>query len=319
MNTLTAVPRDRWQRPLIQPPGGGKAEPYTRCTTYVGALEDTNNLEKWKMRQVAIGLVARPDLLAAVRALHPTYDKSAVNAHCEAALEAAASSAAANVGTALHKLTEADDLGVLDLSILSPEEKQSIYAYRQAMVQAKLTVDQIETFVVHDGLKIGGTFDRTVNSGKRKFVFDVKTGSLDYGMGKIAMQLAVYAHSRHYNPETFERTDLDVDLERAIVCHLPAGTGKCILHWVDIAAGWEAVQLASQVRSWRARKNLSEPFEAVTVQPETPTAETDEIIALIEKAPDVATLNALWSEHMQFWTPHHSAAAKARKSTMLEA
>ena len=31
----SAVPRDRYDRPLIRPPDDGKPVPYTRCTTYV--------------------------------------------------------------------------------------------------------------------------------------------------------------------------------------------------------------------------------------------------------------------------------------------
>ena len=44
------VQRDRWGRPLITPPRGGKPVPYTRCTTYVDVLESTWNLMAWKQR-----------------------------------------------------------------------------------------------------------------------------------------------------------------------------------------------------------------------------------------------------------------------------
>src|SRR5689334_2925212 len=62
------VPRDRWQRPLVVPPKGGKPVAYTRCTTFVGCLEDTFNLSRWQQRMVALGLNDRPDLLLAVAA-----------------------------------------------------------------------------------------------------------------------------------------------------------------------------------------------------------------------------------------------------------
>lgn len=314
MQTLDEVPRDRWSRPLIIPPEGGKPVPYTRCTTYVGALEDTYNLEKWKMRQVAVGLSSRPDLVMAVQACGPD-DKSAVDAHCQTALDVAQSSAAANIGTALHKFTEQHDYGTLDMTTVPELYRPDIKAYAEVMRQAKLRVQQVETFVVNDAIKVGGTFDRTVAIGGKMYVLDVKTGSIDYGMGKIAMQLAVYAHSRHYDPATGQRTDLDVDLERAIVAHLPAGTGKCFLRWVDIATGWEGVHLAGQVRAWRALKNLSEPMEYVRVEPELSDGER-RILDQIAAAATLTALNEIWHTHKSSWTPALTEASKARKATL---
>lgn len=308
-----SVKRDRWNRPLITPVGGGKPEPYTRCTTYVGALEDTYNLEKWKMRMTAVGLGQRPDLLLAVQACDPARDKEALNGHCDAAVEAAKASAAANMGTAVHKLTEAVDRGEMKLDDVPAVARPDVAAYLDAMKLGKLKVRGIERFVVLDSHKIGGTFDRDVTIGNKGYIADVKTGSLDFGMGKIAMQLAVYAHSRAYNAETHERTDLDVDLERAIVIHLPIGTGKCFLRWVDIASGWEAVQLAGQVREWRKRKDLSEVFEYGKCER---VDVDDEIMTAIALAPDVTSLNLVWSNNAARWTPAHSAAAKTRKAQL---
>lgn len=317
MQTLSDVPRDRWNRPLITPVGGGKPEPYTRCTTYVGALEDTYNLEKWKMRMTAVGLGQRPDLMLAVQACDPTRDKEALNQHCDAAVEAAKASAAATMGTAVHKLTEAVDRGEMQLDDVPAVARPDVAAYLGVMQQAKLQVLGIERFVVLDSHKIGGTYDRDVSLHGRGYIADIKTGTLDFGMGKIAMQLAVYAHSRAYNVDTFERTDLDVDLERAIVIHLPIGTGKCFLRWVDIASGWEAVQLAGQVREWRKRKNLSEVFEYARVDAE-PTPAEAAVLNLIASAQDVRTLNGLWHEYNPkgLWTAAHTEASKARKAQL---
>lgn len=313
MNTLPEVPRDRWQRPLVVPPEGGKPVPYTRCTTFVGALEDTYNLEKWKLRQAAIGFASRPDLVMAVQACSPA-DKSAIDAHCQTALDVAASSAAANIGTALHKFTEAYDrnAGPLDGSV-STEVRLDIEAYAEATACLKMV--GIEQFVVNDPLKVGGTFDRLVEYNGVRYIADIKTGTLDYGMGKIAMQLAMYARSRTYNPTTYERTDLDVDVYRAIVIHLPAGQGKCFLRWVDIATGWEGVHLAEQVREWRARKNLSETFEYAKATPQLTPTQTA-ILALVGNSQDVPTLNGLWHEYRQHWCDELTSASKQRKADL---
>ncbi|MGK3946754.1 hypothetical protein ABK046_51375, partial [Streptomyces caeruleatus] len=56
--------RDRYGRPLVVPADGGKKVAYTRCTTFVGAAEDTFPLSQWQQRQVAVGLSKRPDLVS---------------------------------------------------------------------------------------------------------------------------------------------------------------------------------------------------------------------------------------------------------------
>lgn len=309
VETIPEVPRDRWGRPLIVPPEGGKPVAYTRCTTFVSALEDTYNLERWKMRQTAIGLSLRPDLVAKVAA--GREDKANVSEAVDTAMEAAGSHAAANTGMALHKITEDWDRGTLDPETVPPALRPDLDAYVAIMRQAKLTVNQIETFCVLDALRIGGTFDRTVTLGRRKYVLDVKTGSdvLKFGAGKIAMQLAVYANSMAYAPDG-TRTELEVDPSRAIVLHLPARTGKAFLHWFDIGAGWQAVLLANQVRLWRARKDLAEPFEYVRVD------QPDPIMAAIHAATTTDQLTSAWAMHARQWKPEHTEAARKRKAEL---
>lgn len=258
-STVEPIPRDRWQRPLVIPRGGGKPVAYTRCTTYVGCLEDTYNLARWQQRMVALGLASRPDLLLAVSAHRD--DKQQLNRICADAQEAAAAHAAATTGTALHALTDQLDRGI-PLGVIPEAYQKDLAEY--ARVTAVLTPVEIEAFTVLDALQIGGTPDRVVEFQGTRYIADVKTGSIEFGIGKIAMQLAVYSRSSLYNPATGERTSQQVDQNNAIVIHLPAGEGRCELHWVNIAAGWEAVHLATKVRAWRARSGLSMPFKGVT-------------------------------------------------------
>src|SRR5690606_11260548 len=157
-------------------------------------------------------------------------------------------------------------------------------------------------------LKIGGTHDRTVRYQGRDYIADIKTGSVEFGALKIAMQLAVYSRSVLYDPATRERTPLEVDQDRAIVIHLPAGQGRCDLHWVDIAAGWEAVQVATQVRRWRKRRGLLTPLTDVSL--------TD-VSAEIAAAATVDDLTAVWARHRDAWTDDLTALAAARKAQLL--
>jgi hypothetical protein len=312
----TGVPRDRYQRPLVVPPGGGKPIPYTRCTTYVGVLEDTYNLGLWQQRMLATGLASRPDLLLAVASTDPG-DKKALDRVCSDAREAAAANAAATTGTALHALTERIDRGQ-PLGAIPGAYQADLHAYERAT--AYLTWTHIEAFTVHDDLKIGGTPDRVALIDGRAVIADVKTGRIDYGAGKIAMQLAVYAHSLAYDHHTGERTPLGdhVDVERAIVIHLPAGEGRCDLVEVDITAGWQAVQLATQVRAWRARKDLTRtitpPASAVDPTP-LPEFDLDDAIAT---APTGDALRALWAANAHRWGDAHTALARARMAVLGE-
>lgn len=250
------VPRDRWGRPLIIPPDGGKPVAYQRASGF-DVLDDRYNLERWGKRMVALGVAERADLLLAISAHRD--DKRKLNDLCEQAIEAAKGSASATTGTALHALTELVDRGD-ELPPLPDSPKADLEAYRQAM--SPLHVAASEQFVVCDEVQAAGTFDRIVVWQGRRYVADLKTGSIEWGIRGIAQQLAIYAHGRFYNPDTGERSPLDVDLNNALVIHLPQGEARCELVWVDVASGWEGVQLSAQVRAWRKRKGLTAPFQS---------------------------------------------------------
>jgi len=316
----TEVGRDRWGRPLITPPDGGKPVPYTRVTTYVGCLEDTYNLSRWQQRMVALGLSQRPDLMLAVSSTDPDEKKKLDNL-TEQAIEAAKGTAAATIGTALHALTERMDRGE-EVGVVPEAYLADLAAYQATT--ATLAVESIETFGVLDDLKVAGTWDRIVTFNGQSYIADIKTGSIEWGTGKIAMQLAAYSRAQKYDPKTGQRTPLNVDQDKAIIIHLPAGQGKCDLHWVDIKSGWEAVHLAGQVRAWRARKNLIAPIDTqqplpVSEAPSQAPAATytgAALLAAINTAPTVIELESLWADHHHVFTADHVEAAKQRKQTL---
>lgn len=260
MSTLTTVPaevtRDRWGRPLIIPPGGGRPRAYTRATTLAGAVDDLYGLMKWKQRQTALGLADRPDLQVAITAHRD--DKTKLDQICEQAMEAAASSARATIGTAVHKLTELVDRGQ-DLPTISDDVRADLDAYAAAMKPFRIVA--MEQMLVLDDLQIAGTPDRIVEWNGQRFIADLKTGSdLKYSLQKIAMQLALYSRSAAYNPATGDRTPIDVHQRAGLVIHVPAGTGTAEVLWIDLTRGWEAVELAVAVRDWRKTSGLTRPF-----------------------------------------------------------
>lgn len=295
--------RDRWGRYLITPAAGGKAVGHTRATTIAETLDDRYNLELWKMRQVALGLAHRPDLLAQAAA-HTADDKAVLNDVCSQAMDAAAAKSGANLGTALHRIVERHNSGQLDDC---PEMfAERLAAYRDALDSAGVVVrrDLIERVAVLGRHIIAGTFDAGVEIGGRLYVADLKTGSgVDYGARGFSVQLAIYATAEtlyDYSTETHHDAP-PFDRDRAVIIHLPAEGGACQLHWIDIAAGAEALERAMWVRSWRRRKVLTpfaagEPQAATVVDPPGDTDTRAWIVGRIAAMPPnaVAVLAARW-------------------------
>jgi len=242
------VPRDRWGRPLIEPVDGGKPIPYTRVSTLAKALDDKTALTKWKQRQVAIGLGARPDLVAVAAAVKG--DDRKLDEIVDAAMTAAESERAANIGTALHALTEQVDAGVEPATM--PEQfRGDLHAYRSAM--DGLQIVAAEMFVVTDEVQAAGTFDRLVRlPDGRVLIADIKTGRHEpkYPHG-ATQQMAIYSRGHLYDPakgRVGHLPSLGVDQQHGLLIHMPAGTGTCDLYLLDLALGWSMAQVSVAVR-----------------------------------------------------------------------
>jgi hypothetical protein len=242
------VKRDRWGRPLIVPPEGGKPEAYTRVSTIAKVLDDKTALMRWKQRMTTMGIGLRPDLaqLAAVVG----DDKRKLDEIVEQAMAAADTSRAANVGTTLHKLTEHVDAGTLPAH-LPGETIADLTAYEEAMRGIEILAS--EAFVVIDELKAAGTFDRLVRvPDGRLMVGDLKTGQNEPNYPhSAATQVSMYSRGHLYDPERGRLghlPSLGVDQDHGLLIHLPAGSGKCALYLLDLRVGWSMAQTAVLVR-----------------------------------------------------------------------
>jgi hypothetical protein len=251
--------RDQWGRPLIVPVGGGKPVPYTRASSAAKTVEDTYNLELWARRNVVFGMSRDPSLVARVIALGgdpSTWDKAkknAANKIHEAAADVALAHRAADIGTAVHRMTEIVDR---NLPLVAGPYEADIAAYVNAVAAAGFDIDPrfIECRLVCDELLMAGTADRILRSADgRNVIADLKTGeTVDYGALGWAAQLAAYAHSKLYDVERGERLDTPpIDLATGIIVHLPAGKGVCTLYEIDLVAGYRAAQLANEIRAVR--------------------------------------------------------------------
>lgn len=260
------VERDRWQRPLIAQPDGGKKVAYTRASTLGKALDDEAGLTAWKQRMTAIGVASRRDLILAVSAHRD--DKAAMADLVEQAMNAAEAGAAATAGTALHELMDAYDHG---RTPYVPEEYRADIAAYQAAT-AGLEFVRSETFVVDDELKVAGTYDNlwrlkapvttpdgTVLPAGTLVIGDKKTGAdIRYGHASWAVQLSCYAHGLRYDPATDERLEAEgINPDWGLIVHAPVMKGVAQLYWIDLKAGRELAHLATTVRTARKAKTMT--------------------------------------------------------------
>lgn len=254
--------------------------PYTRVTTIANTLADRYALEQWAQRQIVLGIGGREDLYALAASL-TADDKQELNEVAQQAQDYARARSGANLGTALHRLTERIDRDEL----LDPpaQWKPDIDSYCQTLADNRIQIQAqwIERVVVIPEVQAAGTLDRLVTINDDVLVADLKTGAkAAEHANETAIQLALYAHATHvYLGDEFKRDQYGryllpdplevpdayqpmpkVNQDVALLIHLPAGEGNCTLHEVDIKAGWEAVQVAMSVRDWRKRKDLTWPL-----------------------------------------------------------
>lgn len=271
------IVRDRWGRYVMPHPETGKEQSWTRATTYAKTGSDTFALHRWQERMTAKGLFMRPDLLALVGL---TEDKKELDALCEQAKNAAGAKVGANLGTAVHNYTEQLDRGVEFRSIAIPSTiVNDVRSYEESMSVHGLSVVEIEEVVVNLKYNIAGRFDRTLTNRfafgmwtepGAHFIGDVKTAAnIGYSWMEVACQLAIYANADYiWNPVTKTYRPMPkVDRSEAIVMHVPVQQGKTDLYRLDIATGWEYVELAAQLRAARSNRKLAQRVGTTILKP----------------------------------------------------
>jgi hypothetical protein len=271
MPGIDTIKRTADGRPYIIPPDGGKPKPYTRVSTFARALEDGASLVAWKQRMAVKGAVEHPDLIpAGIDWTQPRFAAPVIST----LMDAAGANDAAYYGTALHSLSEIFDFTDEDLRQFNPSKE--LLAGMDAYVEATKDIQMLEgeVFVVNDEYGCAGTLDRLMLIPPTTVVMpdgtvlylpdgavcigDIKTGTLH--TQENAIQMAMYAGGKRYDPVTGERTPLhpDLDTRFGIIIHVPRipkpGVIPASLVGIDLTAGVALADLALEVRKSRSTK-----------------------------------------------------------------
>jgi hypothetical protein len=264
---MTEPKRDRWGRYQLPHPVTGEEVAWTRATTLAKTLDDGFNIHKWEMRHVVTGVMMREDLQALALATDIDDKKQWDDLFMQAKATSQAASHS-NAGTALHKFTQRLDQGQEVRAL--PSYERDVAAYRSELSRSKVEVSgrYIERITVVPEISVAGTMDRILRFADEPdhyYIGDLKTGKdvESFASMSIAIQLAIYSRGAGlWNPFDGKYDPMpNVDQDRGIVIHLPAGQAKPKLYWVDIATGWEMAKVCYQVREWRKRRDLVTPMQ----------------------------------------------------------
>lgn len=203
--------------------------------------------------------------------------KKAMNELVDEVFEIGGGRDAATKGTDLHGLCELYDAqgmdavaALHDAGEITPADLADVQAYADAIRDIGAEVMESELVVADHELKVAGRLDRIyrvrlpeirdpktdevirpADTRARRYVGDIKTGRIDYGIGKIAQQIERYAVSQAYDPETGESRAHGANREWGLLIHVPAGAAEAKVHIVDLRAGRVGNKLSAEVRAFR--------------------------------------------------------------------
>lgn len=259
--------------------GGKRKGGWQRVTTLVKAIGDARALDLWHQRLLIMGMVKRPDLYdlscATVAAADPD-DPGALRVALEELagkiLAAAGADEGANLGTAFHGFTEAQDLGLMHYARRIWHGKLENYRFGLEAQALEVVPEYVERKVVVLKYGLAGTLDRIVLNKATGVltVSDLKSQKKFWTWLEIAAQLAAYAYAdAMWDRRTMSYVDMpDVDQAEAIVAWMPiigdayadsarqvTGTGErdgVDFFSVDLEKGRAALELCSQVDRMRS-------------------------------------------------------------------
>jgi len=279
-----------------------KWDRYSRPSGWGSDLDDEQQLVTWKIDRAMEGVASDPSIAAMVAA--NIGIREGAKERRQQAITRGRGEQAADIGTALHKMTQRVEEGD---GFIAPEPfSADIAAYLMALDGAGLTSEHIECHLCNDEMRAAGTADRIYLAHRQlevpgfapimpgQYILgDLKTGKrLDYSLPGFTIQLSLYCDSVFYDVETNVRSPLPDGLRTdvALLVHMAAGTASCTFHWLDLQVGREGARIVKQVRRWRNRDDFAVPYRQPPSDEEAVLATPMEIVMLgsfVEHEPDI--------------------------------
>lgn len=250
---------------------GAKKERCKSVTAVAKIPDNSEFLDLWKQRQVAIGVAESETIRESVAAHHD--DKNKLNELCDKAMTVAGAHEAAERGTTIHRIAERADKG--EAAIETPYSKKVRENWQNALADAKLTVvpELTERCVVYPDRLICGKLDRIFRREDGSLVLaDLKSGqrAIEFPHS-IAIQLALYAYAPLLaapwdgidgETEDFEPLPAELDRTRGLIVHLNDPNKPAQIYEVNLIAGQKIVdQVIWPTIAWRARRDLTRPYQ----------------------------------------------------------
>lgn len=295
-------------RYFLPHPVTGAPQRFTRATTVSGILDDTTQLDKWKMRNVVKGLVLQPALIGRVTTATGFAEDHVLNMVAEDASIAAGSLTDAERGTAVHAWLEYIDDGTLTIPELPEVFQPHATNYRRVLAERGVVAvpSMIERIVWHpDGYV--GTLDRIYELADGTWCLgDVKTSkTLKYGYLSFAVQLAIYRDATHMLSEDCTRWEPMPVLREdfALLAHIPSNDpSTASLPTFDMRAGRAALAVATRALHMRRQADKVIPYQHATPIPSPEQAAHHAARYAVETSHTPADLQAAWEKYQAVWT-----------------
>jgi hypothetical protein len=277
---------------VADPESPDKLITVARSSSLGDTLDDKSALTNWRIDRAMDGVAAKPELVAKVLAAK-NDDRAAYTQMREEAISAGRGSYKADLGTAVHAMTDRWETEP-DWDPGSPF-REALTAYTAEMNRLGLKTQLIECKFVNYDAGTAGTADRLYETTEplqvpdgsilpagTLVIGDTKTGdSLEYSIPGYTIQLATYAGSQLYDVvNNCVLPTPPINQDWAIIMHVNVENATCEAIWVDLEVGRYGVGLANEVREWRRNWRRKEGYslgnqrvECATVVPDAPPVE----------------------------------------------
>lgn len=325
------VTRSERGNPLIVPRGQTVPVEYTRASSLADMLTvEGRQLSMWRARYALQGVARWADLRARVAAVYystgpvtgtqPISARKAAAAEIDAVFEEATErmgiSEAANLGTAVHALTEPENH---DGVAADPLVEAAVAGYDEVTMGLERIASEV--FVVNDLLRAAGTFDSAYTSPEYPgyaLIGDTKSGK-NYHQAEFEIQLSTYRGGEVYlgDPQdgvdqrlTFEEyLGLPIHPSVGLLVHASVtGSPKARVVKLDLERGQRLAQVAAMTRDARReidKVGIGEKMDHKAVARMALDAALDTV-----ETREAAT--ALWRRFKPIWTKADTATMEMR-------